>query len=77
MKKMMLVMIAAVMAVGFSAFTPEKKVKTDYYYLDGATWVTVTSVCPSGTVKQCEMYINGANRLIYTQQSTSFPYNRN
>ena len=42
MKKFWLFMIAAVMAIGFSSFTTEKKSTDTYYYWDGDTFEIYT-----------------------------------
>lgn len=72
MKKMYLVLIAVVMAVGFSAFTKiEKAPVGDYKYDDGTGMVDVPPeidvnfYCPQGTLYECVIEINDENELIY------------
>lgn len=55
MKRIMLVMIAAVMAVGLSAFTPPEPPVT-VYFQDGGTgpWLSANlTPCQAGSVQQC------------------------
>lgn len=81
MKRMYLVIVAAVMAVGFSAFT-SKSVGPPYLYQnDLSEWVQVPTgidvptVCPASNVKQCKIQIDSQLRDIFHSDHT--PYMRN
>ncbi len=79
MKKMGLVAMAAVMAIGFSSFGTIKPTTT-FYYLDPSipgAWKTVSgTACPTGPLNQCKINtVDGLQRIFYTQ-STSNPVYR-
>lgn len=71
MKKFFSVLIAAILAVGFSAFTPAKTVDTYLYQDDLGDWqqvpsnIDVPTVCPAGAATQCQIFINGSTRPIF------------
>ena len=72
MKKMYLVLIAVVMAVGFSAFTPiQKAASGNYKYdrgsglLDVPPEIEVEDFCPPGVENPCTIEIDFVDRDIY------------
>lgn len=72
MKKMYLVLIAAVMAISFSAFsTVEKAPLGEFKYNDGTGMVDVppeidvNHYCLQGNQFDCVIEINGEDELIY------------
>lgn len=73
MKKFSIVFIAAVMAIGFSAFTSPNK-QTTYYIRHNGNWATITpaQACPVGNDVPCEVdnpYTPSFDpTLVYTQQ---------
>ena len=70
MKKMSLVLIAAVMALGLSAFTATGKKSFDpVYYQHGGGWVLYTGdICPGSQVDVCiKPTADGDKRLFYNQ----------
>lgn len=69
MKKMFFVILAAVLAIGFSAFTPDSKIPDGYYYQDGPNQVPVETElveteCPEGHEQLCKIVLNGSERQI-------------
>ena len=76
MKKIMLVLFAAVIAVSMSAFTNASKKFTLYYYLDGTTWHSInlgSRPCPVGTQNDCFYKIDGVDKQVYFSESTGDP----
>jgi hypothetical protein len=80
MKRMYLVVTAALIAVSLSAFT-SKNVDPPYLYLDDfeewtevPTGIDVPTVCPPSNVKQCKIQIAGQLRDIF--HSDQSPYMR-
>ena len=72
MKKMYLVLIAVVMAVGFSAFTPIQKAASGNYKYDSGSGlldvppeINVESLCPPGEENPCTIEIDFVDRDIY------------
>ena len=57
MKKMYLVLAAIVMAISFSAFTPEKKPLETVWYNLGSGWQSYSNPCPAGTTLACTVTI--------------------
>jgi hypothetical protein len=73
MKKLTLFIMAAVLAIGFSAFTPAKK-PVDAYYSDGSSWQPYTgALCPTTPTPFCYVKINGVARRLFFTPSTDFP----
>ncbi|MDP4265052.1 MAG: DUF6520 family protein [Bacteroidota bacterium] len=80
MKKFSLFIIAAAIAIGFSAFTSPKS-STTYYYQDSSNqWQSIDGSlvsCIPGTVNNCFETINGTSRQIFKSMSTSDPLKYN
>lgn len=57
MKRMHLVLVAIVMAVGFSAFTSADKATETVYYNLGSGWVPITNPCPEGDDHFCKITV--------------------
>lgn len=57
MKKFVIVLIAAIMAVGFSAFTPRTEVQDTYFLPRGGDWdeITAQQACTPGTQTACQV----------------------
>lgn len=75
MKKFVIVLIAAVMAIGFSAFTTVKKAPFTLYYKLGGTFHTFTgTACQSGTQIQCQANEPGVGTVpVYTAPNDFSP----
>lgn len=77
MKKFILVGIAAIMALGLSAFTP-KKTSVDLYYKTGPnTFVPYTfpnDPCPPDEEVECWSPIDGTERQIFYTPSENDPF---
>ena len=81
MKKMYIVIIAAVMALGFSAFTPKSTptFQTVYFQDDDGNWISQNlTPCTPGTNPVCEVTtLNGyGTRRIFQSASTSNPFTK-
>lgn len=77
MKKFMLVIIAAVMAVGFSAFTTAEKPLAPVSYHNGTDWVMYTgSLCPAGEIPECIKVINQVPRQLFYNEDFEQPVTR-
>lgn len=75
MKKMFLVIMAAVLAIGFSAFTSSSKILDGFYYQDGPNQVLVNpelveDECPEGDTEKCILFLNGDYRQILYPNGT-------
>ncbi|MDP4265051.1 MAG: DUF6520 family protein [Bacteroidota bacterium] len=72
MKRFIIFIFAAVLAVGFSAFTNPHKKETTYYYKDHTDqWQDISSLlvgCDPGEVTPCTEFLDGANRQIYVSK---------
>ena len=75
----MLVMLAAVIAVGMSAFTSLKKQPPVTYYYQNAGWQSIAldnRPCPEGPVTPCTITINNTPYQLFFSQSTTDPVKR-
>lgn len=83
MKKFMLAITAVVLGISFSAFTPAKTAKTDYYWKNGAGLHQIVdeddleNICPAGTRTQCVMFLNqtGTTEPIFLANGASYERN--
>jgi len=74
MKKFSIFIIAATLAIGFSAFTTAKPVGTFYYRNSNNNPTEYDGPdCGSGTVNPCTKFLDGADRQIYTDLGCSIP----
>ena len=73
MKRMYLVLVAMVLAVGFSAFTPDKaSLETVYYNLEqGDGWESIENPCPAGELFPCTVTI-GDNEDVQLYRTPDF-----
>lgn len=76
MKKMYLMLVAVIMAVGLSAFTPVKKAAAGNYKYDSGSGmldvppeIDVESFCPPGTENPCTIEIDFVDRDIYLDEN--------
>lgn len=60
---MFVVLTAMVLAIGFSAFTPEKAPPEIVYYNLGAGWESIENPCPAGTTFDCEVTIDSQENV--------------
>lgn len=75
MKKLTIVLSAALMAIGSSAFTALEKTQT-LYYKQGSTWQIFTGTpCPPDNQVQCQAnQPNVGTVAVFTAQSDLSPY---
>lgn len=78
MKKIMLVIFAAALAIGFSAFTPKDKKVTTIDYMHSSSWFTFTGApCPGDQVPECIKPTPHGNKQLYYNKNLSTPVYRN
>jgi hypothetical protein len=71
MKRIFLVMAAALLAVGLSSFTKSERLDSFLYLDDSSQWqqvptyIDVPTVCPADVYRQCQLVIDGQLRYIY------------
>lgn len=73
---MFVVLTAMVLAIGFSAFTPEKAPPEIVYYDlgGGAGWEPIDNPCPTGEMLFCKVTIDGqSNVQLYRNQDLQQP----
>ncbi len=78
MKKFILVAMAAIFAIAFSAFTTNAKFTTTFYQDDLGTWHSYTGTpCPAGSNPSCFVIISGVSRQLFNSKNAGDPYLRN
>ena len=71
---MFVVLTALVLAIGFSAFTPEKAPPEIVYYNLGDGWEAMNNPCPEGTTFDCTVTIGSQENVqLYRDQDTEQP----
>lgn len=79
MKKSLPFVMAILLAIAFSAFTPQKpQVLPTLYYHNGTGWVEIPDyddACPEGEADQCEIDINGTPELLWKDHGVT-PFKR-
>jgi hypothetical protein len=81
MKKMYLVLIAVIMAIGFSAFTPsvnKKAINVITYQDDNLDWHVFTGdPCPGDEIPECLKMTPHGQRQLFYNYDTQDPVKRN
>lgn len=71
---MYLVLVAMVLAVGFSAFTPDKAPLETVWYDLGDGWQPIENPCPEGSAFFCKTTIGSqSNVQLYRNQDLNQP----
>lgn len=70
----MIFIFAAILAVGFSAFTPHKKTVDTFYYQEDGEWKPINvSPCPLKQRPVCIVQTPDGPRQIFQTASTTLP----
>lgn len=77
MKKMYLVLLAVIVAIGLSAFTPAGQTPTTVHYRHNNQWVSeLLEPCPNGTDPVCEITTAAGTKQIYKSEDFDDPFKK-